>query len=815
MLRITTGILKVGERPLGQGGMGDVWRCRDHMFNREIAVKFSNGKLPRDDFVSEARNCARLANKMLPKVLGMGETKDGQPWYAMELISGRDLISAIDELHFGTRNDISMPRQERALARSEFDRRLRIILRYFCDICSAIEIAHEKDILHCDISPLNIRISESGDPFLLDWGLACVRTLDGNYEVVKGKNPRYQAPEQAQGKSPTEKTDIFLLGTTLFHILTGSSPYGGRDDDKRAQVGNIRSYDLDRAPVAGALKAICRRATAAAPEHRFHSVAAMRSEIENYLAGDHVSGYTETVVERTFRAANSRRNLAVTIACTSAALLLVSFASFVAVSIYFRNLKTERDTSDRVVGEFVSLLPDWEGKNAGDIVAGFAGVIQNQLDRNQDLLRRSNIQGIDLDFVKAKVVDLKGENPGYPALIDKYQEHNNDPHTRLIVTKMQMALVANLAKERRFEEAVSKAETVMHERQKIYEQLNKGKHNEKTEAETKTALRLYANSMANHSHLSNHLANRNESADQRIARMAALEKEIKGKYDPDQTAYGQTDPFTLRDLANFYYQLSLDYFIYAQGLPEPKRQAWLDECQQRIKQGDRIIVTALDKLPKKDSIIGNQLREIQVSFDLTQARIFLMLHGPNFDTAEHTKLLEVRQQLMNATYLFEYNAMINGEADLLLPITYDHAAIAGDAYSKKTGVSNPSYFLRMRAAHFFGDQLPYAPFDQRYNAVLNLVHLAVLRTAQLRHLDEIKLAISEGLDFFKQACEVAIGMDAKDGNESTRQFLAESISGLGARLKELITLYREKEPTDKQMLSLEKQALEKLVPSGI
>ena len=166
---------------------------------------------------------------MVP-VYGLGQYADGRPYYAMRFIRGDNLQLAIDEFHSG--GSI----KNRSLE-------LRQLLGRFIDVCNAIEYAHNRCVLHRDLKPGNIMLGKYGETLVVDWGLAKsvdaqdvptdtvelpVRPMsaDATTETEMGRvvgTPAYMSPEQASGRVDMlgPATDIYSLGATLFHLLTG------------------------------------------------------------------------------------------------------------------------------------------------------------------------------------------------------------------------------------------------------------------------------------------------------------------------------------------------------------------------------------------------------------------------------------------------------------------------------------------------------------------------------------------------------------------------------------------------------------------
>ena len=196
---------------IGRGGMGVVYRARQLSLNREVAVKMIlRGQFAsdadRDRFQAEAESAARLDQPDIVPVYEVGEI-DSQPYFSMKYVQGETLAKRLAE---GL-----MPAKEAA----------RLLAR----VARAIHYAHRQGVLHRDLKPANIMIDEGGEPHVTDFGLAKrvqeAENLTGTGAILG--TPAYMAPEQAAGARGDvgPGSDIFSLGTVLYHMLTGRPPF--------------------------------------------------------------------------------------------------------------------------------------------------------------------------------------------------------------------------------------------------------------------------------------------------------------------------------------------------------------------------------------------------------------------------------------------------------------------------------------------------------------------------------------------------------------------------------------------------------------
>ncbi|QDT07936.1 Serine/threonine-protein kinase PknD [Rubripirellula lacrimiformis] len=320
-----------------EGGLGEVLIALDRQLGREVAIKQIKPKWQshheaRQRFVQEAEVTGRLEHPGVVPVYAMGTWPDGRHFYAMRFIEG-DTFKEVIARHHQPANHAN----EDAIGKSTRDLGLRQLLRTFVDVCDTISYAHSRQILHRDIKPANVMVGRYGETLVVDWGLA--KLLDAprdesmtaalmedlNQEKDNDSTPtrfggtvgtpQYMSPEQANGhwEDISRRTDIYLLGATLYEVLTGVPPHRDESIQKllpRIAVGDFPPPHEISSDVPPALEAICLNAMATKPIDRYRTVSDLATDIERWLADEPVSVHRDSVSVRTGRWVRRHRTLA-------------------------------------------------------------------------------------------------------------------------------------------------------------------------------------------------------------------------------------------------------------------------------------------------------------------------------------------------------------------------------------------------------------------------------------------------------------------------------------------------------------------------
>lgn len=212
------------ERMLGTGGMADVYLARDLNLQRQVAIKVLRADFARDPafrvrFLQEARSAANLSHPNIVTVYDFGQETDSL-YIVMEYIEGTDLKTLIKR-----RSALDQP----------------TALQIMEQVCDGVGYAHRAGLVHCDLKPHNILVSNSERAKITDFGiaraLATVRP-DEDREVVWG-SPLYFSPEQAAGAAPSPASDVYSLGIVLYEMLTGRLPFEAADTQTLAELHQL------------------------------------------------------------------------------------------------------------------------------------------------------------------------------------------------------------------------------------------------------------------------------------------------------------------------------------------------------------------------------------------------------------------------------------------------------------------------------------------------------------------------------------------------------------------------------------------------
>ena len=321
---------------LGLGGMGVVYLAEraDEEFRLKVAIKLSQVPLfdegARRRFRAERQILANLSHPNIARLLDGGATANGWPYIVMEFVDGVPITSWC--------------------ARPEVTERQ--VLEIFCQICGAVQAAHQNLVIHRDIKPGNILVTSDGTPKLLDFGIA--KLLDANASGINPAvtraadrllTPQYASPEQFSCQPVTTVSDVYSLGALLYELLSGKPPY---DLEKLSLVeieSKVREYQPPILP--GDAGRVVEKAMHKQPERRYASVSEFSRDVERLLEGKPVLARPDSLPYRL--SLWTRRNRALAGSVVVLAITLVLLVISLGAGLYFTRqseLRAERRFSE-------------------------------------------------------------------------------------------------------------------------------------------------------------------------------------------------------------------------------------------------------------------------------------------------------------------------------------------------------------------------------------------------------------------------------------------------------------------------------------
>ncbi len=287
---------------IGGGTFGEVWRVRDRVLDRVLAMKllrreYAASPQMRTRFLTEARVTAGLQHPGIVAVHDQDELADGRLWYTMKEVRGRTLRSVLDEVHAS-----AGPEGFRETRGGWTFRRL---VDAFARIAQAVAYAHEHGVVHRDLKPENLMIGELGEALVMDWGLVGRVSASEEEPTDPGADPHvtrigdvigtpaYMSPEAARGDTSLvgPPSDVYALGAILYHLLTGRPPYDGAARDVIHRLRGMRGptpiAEVTRGgpPVPAELVAVCERAMRYEIADRYPDAGALARDVTAFLDG--------------------------------------------------------------------------------------------------------------------------------------------------------------------------------------------------------------------------------------------------------------------------------------------------------------------------------------------------------------------------------------------------------------------------------------------------------------------------------------------------------------------------------------------------
>jgi eukaryotic-like serine/threonine-protein kinase len=283
-------------RLLGRGGMGSVHLAvrDDDQYQKEVAIKVLKRGMDTDfmlhRFRQERQILANLEHPFIARLLDGGATGDGLPYFVMEYVHGVPITKYCDE------QDLDLGER----------------LRLFRLVCEAVQYAHQHLVIHRDLKPGNILITQERIPKLLDFGIAKLMRSDRPTEAAtitgpeqRMMTPDYASPEQFRGQTISTSSDIYSLGAVLYELVTGQRPHQWNPDSLAAMEKAICEVEPEKPSLAvsrgseevphlrrqrqrqlsGDLDNIVLTALRKEPQRRYPSVSELSEDIRRHMEG--------------------------------------------------------------------------------------------------------------------------------------------------------------------------------------------------------------------------------------------------------------------------------------------------------------------------------------------------------------------------------------------------------------------------------------------------------------------------------------------------------------------------------------------------
>jgi len=288
--------------PLGEGGMGEVWKAHDSRINRDVAIKVLHERVAFDAdrlarFEQEAQAAGALNHPNILTVFEMG-THDGRPYLVTELLQGASLRERLGDTHRGSTSGERLP--------------VRKALDFGAQIANGLAAAHDKGIVHRDLKPDNVFVTTDGRVKILDFGLAKLTAALGDESNLTDAQTEqrqtspgtvmgtvgYMAPEQVRGQNADHRVDIFACGVVLYEMLSGHRAFEGLSPaDTMSAILNedppTLSSDELRVPLT--VDRVVMRCLEKEPSQRFQSAHDLAYALDALEGSSTTSGQTATL----------------------------------------------------------------------------------------------------------------------------------------------------------------------------------------------------------------------------------------------------------------------------------------------------------------------------------------------------------------------------------------------------------------------------------------------------------------------------------------------------------------------------------------
>lgn len=322
-------------RLIGAGGMGAVYLAEQRNPKRKVALKVIRpGVVSRDAlrrFELEASMLGRLQHVGIAQIYEAGTYNDGvgaRPYFAMEYVEGAPVLENAESHDLGT------------------NARLKLIAQ----ICDAVQHAHQQGVIHRDLKPGNILVDETGQPKILDFGVAR-STDEGAHSLATQAGALlgtigYMSPEQIDGNANDvdTRTDVHALGVTMYELLAGRMPYDLSDTSMTGALHRVREdvpalLGSIQPGLRGDIETICAKALEKDKSRRYQSASDLRDDIHRFLRNEPITARPASTMYQMQRLAQRNKPLVV----AAGVVLLALVGTLVVLSIAAYEISRQRD----------------------------------------------------------------------------------------------------------------------------------------------------------------------------------------------------------------------------------------------------------------------------------------------------------------------------------------------------------------------------------------------------------------------------------------------------------------------------------------
>lgn len=426
---------------IGKGGMGEVFLAEDQAAGRSVAIKFLRNVWAEPEgqrnFTREVQTLAKLEHPFIARLYELGIHPNGTPFFAMEYVDGKPLDQYCKERRCS----------------------LEEILPLFRAVCEAVRYAHSRAVIHLDLKPSNILITEDGTPKLLDFGIA--KHLENLNEPVTQTQlrftPAFAAPEQVNRQSVGTFTDVYALGIVLYGLLAGKPPYppeGCAPDDREPPKPSASSNRISASKTAWRdLDQLCRKAMRKDVNERYHSVVELIQDIDHFLKGEPLMARPDALTYRTGKLL--KRNQRAVIAASLSIMALIGIIVFFTLRLSNERNRALRQTEiATTMNQFLSddLLGRSDPFKSGKAQESFADVVNRASARIDPQFKNEPAVAAGLHATIARAFNNRSEfaraRPEYDRAIDLFQAIDGPLSQDAILLQLRWAVMEASSGER-------------------------------------------------------------------------------------------------------------------------------------------------------------------------------------------------------------------------------------------------------------------------------------------------------------------------------------------------------------------------------